>query len=236
VKLRHITFFVVVAAFYVVFVVPASAQTQPTPAPSPRKPSVPRLDVSIGSGVVGGSALDSADADLRGRSDESVQLFTTTSRISTSLPLEVRLGWRLNPRYTIEIRGAWSRPELRTSITGDSEGAPPLTVTETVDLYALDVNVLRFFPRSRPRSMTPFVSAGAGYVGAVHEGLTLLENGFSYRGGGGIKYPLSIRSQGRVNEIGVRADGALAIINGGLVTGSGPTPQVVASGALYLTF
>ena len=197
---------------------------------------MPRLDLSIGSGFFGGSGLDSADADLHGRSGEPFQLFTTTSRIGSSLPLEVRIGWRLNPRYTFEILGAWSRPELRTSIAGDVEGAPALTVVEKVDLYSLDVNLIRFFRRSTPRAMTPFVSAGAGYVGAVHEGLTLLENGFSYRGGGGLKYPFAIRSQGRLNEIGVRADGALVIMNGGLVTGSGPTPQLAASGALYLTF
>ena len=221
---------------FVWFVLAAGAQTKPAPPPSARKPSVPRLDISIGSGFVGGSGLDSADADLRGRSGEPFQLITTTSRIGSSLPLEVRLGWRLNPRYTLEIRGAWSRPELRTSIAGDIEGAAALTVAETVDLYSLDLNVVRFFTRSRPRALTPYVSGGAGYVGAVHEGLTLLENGFSYGGGGGIKYPFAIRSQGRVNEIGVRADGTLGILNGGLVTGNGPTPRFAATGALYLTF
>ena len=234
--MKTLTSFVAVFALFASFAVSAGAQTNPTSTPSTRKPSVPRLDISIGTGFFGGSGLDSADADLRGRSGEPFQLFTTTSRIGSSVPLEVRLGWRLNPRYTIEIRGAWSRPELRTSIAGDIEGASALTVAERVDLYSLDFNVVRLFPRSRPRALTPFVSAGAGYVGAVHEGLTLLENGFSYRGGGGIKYPFALRSQGRVNEIGVRADGALGMLNGGLVTGNGPTPQIAASGALYLTF
>lgn len=223
-------------AIFASFAVPSFAQTQRPPARSPRPPSAPRWDVSVGSGFFSGSALESADADLRGRSNEPFQLFTTTSRIGGSLPLEARLGWHLNPRYTVEIRGAWSRPELQTSIAADVEGAPPVTVAEKVALYTLDLSVVRFFRRSRPRALTPFVSAGAGYVGAVHEGLTLLENGFSYRGGGGIKYPLAVRSRGRLNEIGVRADGALVIMNGGLVTGSGPTPQIVASGALYLTF
>ena len=227
---------VAVFALCASFAVPAIAQTTRPPARSPRGPSVPRLTISVGSGFVSGSGLESADADLRGRSGEPFQLFTTTSRIGGSLPLEARLGWRLSPRYTLEIRGAWARPELQTSIAADVEGAPPVAVAERVDLYSMDLSVVRFFPRSRPRALTPFVSAGAGYVGAVHEGLTLLENGFSYRGGGGIKYPLALRSRGRLNEIGVRADGALVIMNGGLVTGSGPTPQIVASGALYLTF
>ena len=112
----------------------AGAQTKPATAPGPRRPSVPRIDLSVGSGFIGGSGLGDANADLRGRSGAPLQLFATTSRLGASLPLEVRLGYRISPRYTLEMRGAWSRPEIQTSIAGDSEGAPALTVAERVDL------------------------------------------------------------------------------------------------------
>jgi hypothetical protein len=231
-----VSFFAIFAIF-AVFAVGASAQTKPTQRPAPRGPSVPHWDLSVGAGFFSGSGLGSADADLRGRGDQPFQLFATTSRIGASLPLEVRLGYRLSPRYSLEMRGSWSRPELQTSIAGDVEGAPALTVAENVDLYALDLGLVMTFNRSRqPRALTPFISAGAGYVGAVHEGLTLLENGFSVRGGGGVKYPLDVRNQKRIKAVGVRADGALAVLSGGLVSGSGPTPQVAASGSFYLTF
>ena len=218
------------------FVVSAAAQTKPVPTPAPRAPSVPRIDLSIGSGFISGSDLGDAKADLRGRTGGPLQLFATSSRLGGSLPLEVRLGYRLSPRYALEMRGAWSRPEIQTSITGDVEGAPALTVAEKVDLYSLDLGILVIFNRPQPRALTPFISAGAGYAGAVHEGLTLLENGFTYRGGGGIKYPLALRDRARIKAIGVRADGTLIFMSGGLASGFGTTHQVAGSGSLYLTF
>jgi len=224
------------ACVVVSFAVPAAAQRKPTPAPAPRGPSVPRLDLSIGTGFISGSSLGDANADLRGRSGAPLPLFATTSRLGTSPPLEVRLGYRISPRYTLEMRGAWSRPEIQTSIASDIEGAPALTVAEKVDLYSLDLGILVMFNRPRPRALTPFISAGAGYAGAVHEGLTLLESGLTYRGGGGIKYPLALRTRARIKAIGVRADGALIFMSGGLASGFGTTHQAAGSGSLYLTF
>jgi hypothetical protein len=222
--------------FVVCFASVADAQTKPAPAPAPRGPSVPRIDLTVGTGFIGGSGLGDANADLRGRSGGPLQLFTTSSRLGGSLPLEVRLGYQISPRYTLEMRGAWSRPEIQTSIAGDVEGAPALTVAEKVDLYSLDLGILVMFNRPQQRALTPFISAGAGYAGAVHEGLTLLENGFTYRGGGGIKYPLALRNRARIKAIGVRADGALIFMSGGLASGFGTTHQVAGSGSLYFTF
>ena len=228
--------FVFFVSFVVFFSVPALAQTR-RPSPSPtRGPSVPRIDLSIGTGFISGSGLGDANADLRGRSGGPLQLFATSSRLGSSLPLEVRLGYRISPRYTLEMRGAWSRPEIQTSIAGDVEGAPALTVAEKVDFYSLDLGILVLFNRPQARALTPFISAGAGYAGAVHEGLALLENGFTYRGGGGIKYPLALRNRARIKAIGVRADGALIFMSGGLASGFGTTHQVAGSGSLYLTF
>ena len=229
--------FAVFASFAVTSLVSvAGAQTKRPPAPAPRGPSVPRIDLSIGAGFISGSGLGDANADLRGRSGAPLQLFAASSRIGASLPLEVRLGYRISSRYTLEMRGAWSRPEIQASIAGDFEGAPALTVAEHVDLYSLDLGILVMFNRPRPRALTPFISAGAGYAAAVHEGLTLLENGFTYRGGGGIKYPLAVRTRARIKAIGVRADGALLFMSGGLASGFGTTHQLAGSVSLYLTF
>ena len=96
------------------------------------------------------------------------------------------------------MRGAWARPELQTTVTGDVEGAPAITVAEHVDLYSIDVGLFVAFRTTGPRTLVPFVSGGVGYVGAVHEGLTLLENGVVYRGGGGLKYPLAVGRRGRL--------------------------------------
>lgn len=223
-----------VVGFFVIFVVPPSAQSAGAQTPSVTR--APRMELSVGGGFLGASSLGTADADLRGRSNQPFQLFDTSSRIGVSVPLEVRLDVLLGPRYVFEIRGAWSRPELETSVTGDVEGAPALTLIEQVDQYALDLGLLVNLRQMRPRTLVPFVSGGAGYVGAVHEGLTLLENGISFRGGGGFKYPFVMQRRGRIKGLGLRADAALIVMTGGLAGDSDTTRQVATSGSLYLTF
>ena len=214
---------------FVAFVLTATAQ----PAAVPRGP---RMELSVGAGFLGASTLGAADADLRGRSNQSFELFDTSSRIGVSVPLEVRLDVLLAPRYVFEIRGAWSRPELETSVTNDVEGAPGVTLVERVDQYSLDLVLLVNLRPVRPRTLVPFVSGGAGYAGAVHEGLTLLENGISFRGGGGFKYPLVVQRRGRIKGLGIRADAALVLMTGGLAGEGDSSRQVATSGSLYLAF
>ena len=232
--MKRVVFGVLFFVSFTPFVSLVSAQAKP-PAP-PRAPSAPRFDVSIGAGILGGSSLDGANADLRGRTGGPLALFTTSSRIAGSVPLEARWTFPLGPRYALEFRAGWARPELQTRIDGDFEGAPPQTVAERFDLYTLDVGLLMVFRETRPRTMVPFISGGAGYAATVHEGLTLLENGVVYRGGGGFKYPLSVRRQGRVKGMGIRGDAGLVFMTGGAATDSGATRQGAASGSLYLTF
>lgn len=216
-------------ALFAWFAPPAAAQQRTVPR-------APRLEISAGAGFLGGSSLGTADADLRGRSNQPFQLFDTSSRIRGSVPLEVRLDFLLGPRYVFGIRGAWSRPELETSVTGDFESAPPVTVVERVDQYSLDLGLLVNLRQVRTGSLVPFISGGAGYVGAVHEGLTLLESGISFRGGGGVKYPLVMQRRGRIKGVGLRADAALVVMTSGLAAESDATRQLAATGSVYFSF
>jgi hypothetical protein len=228
-------FFIVVFDLFVAFVCAASAQTKPA-TPPPRTPSGPRFDVSIGAGFLSGSSLGGGDAELRARSGQSFELFGTSTRIAASVPIEGRLTFLLGSRYALEFRGAWARPELRTEITGDVEGAPAQTVAEQVSLYSIDGGLLIALRPARPGVIAPFISGGAGYVAAVHEELTLLENGVVYRVGGGFKYPIAARTQRRLKGYGLRADAGLAVMTGGVTTAADATRQLSASGSFYLVF
>lgn len=212
------------------------AAAQAKPDATPRRASGPRFDVSIGGGFLSGSTLADGSAELRSRSGQPFELFTTETRIAASIPIEGRLTFLLGPRSAIEVRGAWARPELRTSIADDAEGASPQIVAERVNLYSLDAGLLIFLRPARAGLIAPFISGGAGYVGAVHEDLTLLENGVLYRGGGGFKYPIALRTQGRLKGYGFRADAGLVVMTGGLTSGAGATRQLAASGSFFLTF
>jgi hypothetical protein len=223
----------VIFDLFVAFVAAAPAQSR---GAQPAAPRGPRIELSVGAGFLGASSLGTADADLRARGNQFFQLFDTSSRVGASVPVEVRLDFLLGPRYVFEVRGAWSRPELETSVTGDVEGAPALTLVERVNQYALDLGLLVHLGQTRPRTLVPFISGGAGYAGAVHEGLTLLENGISFRGGGGLKYPLVTERRGRIKGLGIRADAAFVVMSGGLAGENDATRQVATSGSLYLTF
>ncbi len=168
-------FFFFFFVFFDPFVPFVFSQGKP-PAPQ-RAPSGPRFDLSVGTGILGGGSLGDADAKLRGRAGAPLEFFSTSSRLAASVPLEVRFGFLAGPRWAIEVRGAWARPELRTTVTDDVEGAPAFTAAERVDLYSVDAGLFVAFRPTRLRTLVPFVTGGAGYVGAVHEGLTLLENG-----------------------------------------------------------
>src|SRR5687767_10022280 len=142
----------------VILVAPVSAQNKP-PAAS-RASAGPRLDLSVGGGFLGSGGLGDAEADLRGRSGQPLELFTTRSRLSASVPLEVRVGFPLGTRYAIEVRGVWTRPELETTVGDDFEGATGVTVAERVNLYAVDAGLVVAFARARVGTLAPFLSAG----------------------------------------------------------------------------
>ena len=215
---------------------PLSVAAQSKPAPAPRDPLAPGFELSVGAGFLSGSDLADADADLRNSTGGEFRLFATSSRIGSSFPLEARIGFPLGLRYVFEVRGAWSRPELETTVNGDAEGVPAVSLAETTNQYSIDVGVLVYFNRQRQRTVTPFVSGAVGYVATVHEGLTLLEHGISVRGGGGVKFPLASGRKGRISGYGLRADATLVVMTNGVTSESGATTQVATSGSLYLTF
>lgn len=205
-----------------------SAQTRPA------RP--PRLDLAVGSGIVGGAGLGQSNADLRGRSGEPVGLFETSSRVAMSVPLEVRVGYEPSPRYGLEMRAGYTRPELRTDITGDVEGAPALTAIERVHQYVLDGGIVVPLTRARARAAGPFLSAGAGYGWIVHEGLALLEHGVTFRGGGGARYPLVTRNRGFIRGLGIRGDAAFVVMTGGAALGDGASRHLTATASVYVRF
>jgi hypothetical protein len=96
-----------------------------------------RIEMAGGVGLFGGAALGGEDANLRANSlgNDPYRLFTADSTFDRSRTLEARLGMALTRRYAVEAGLSFSRPELRTAISADVEGAPGLTVVERVDQY-----------------------------------------------------------------------------------------------------
>lgn len=211
-------------------VIPAYAQTLDA-----RR--VRRVEVDAGGGWLGGAGLGSADANLRASDParRSFRLFTTGSRFAPTPTFHVKAGFAVNRRIGVEGGLLFSRPDIRTSVSADVEGAPAVTVAERVDQYVVDANVVIMLTELGLGGRTiPFVAGGAGYLRKLHEGLTLVEQGRVYHAGGGVKHWLLARDRGVVSAAGVRADAGLYLMSGGIAVEDRPRPNVAISGSIFV--
>jgi opacity protein-like surface antigen len=200
------------------------------------QPGAGRFEVSFGGGFQGGASLGSGDAALRTRESGDYRLFTTDSRFAGAGILEARAGMAFTSRYGVEVRVAFSGPELRSRVSEDAEGAPAIEVAERVDQYVVDGALVVAIPGLGIGGLVPFVSGGAGYLRQLHEGQTLIEEGVSYRIGGGVRHHLVTRDRGLVKHVGVRVDASLLILTGGIRIEQEARPHAATTAALFVGF
>jgi hypothetical protein len=195
-----------------------------------------RFEVSFGGGFLGGASVGSGDATLRTREDDDYRLFATDSRFAGAGILEARATMTLTPRYGVQVRFGLSRPELRSAISEDVEGAPSIEVAERVDQYIVDGALVVALPALRVGGIVPFVSGGAGYLRQLHEGQTLVEEGIVYHLGGGARHRLVMRDRGFLKQVGVRVDASLFLLTGGIRIEDEARPHAAMTAALFVAF
>jgi hypothetical protein len=213
------------------FAVPLIARAQAADDAVVRRP-----EAALSAGWLGGSGFGGADANLRTRTGGDYLLFTTDSRIASTPALEARISYALTRRFAVEGRFGFSRPDLRTSISGDVEGAPPIDVAERIDQYTFEGALVVTLPGLRFTSLVPFVSGGAGYLRQLHEGLTLVEEGVLYHLGGGVKHSLFARQRRFIKAAGFRGDVRLHVLTGGIELAESARTHVAALGGFFVTF
>jgi hypothetical protein len=201
--------------------------------------TVAHVELEVGGGLIGGAALGASDADLRANAQarQPFRLFTAESRFVRAPALLVRAAVPLGGRFGLEGGMTWGRPEIRTSLTADAEGAPPLASVERINQFVFDASLVWMLGTVRPgQRLIPFVSGGAGYLRQLHEGRTLIEHGQTYHAGGGIKYWLFTRTGGLLRSAGLKGDARLQLLSGGITFEEGPRSHVAISGSLFVGF
>lgn len=219
------------AAALLLLAAPALAQ--------PVDPPVRRVEVTVGGGWLGGAAVGSRDASLRQNASppEPLRLFSSDTDLSGAPALDAAVGLAFSRRWAVEGGVAFSHPELRTSISGDAEGAPAIAVAERIDQYVVEGRLLVLLEEVRLGGRTvPFVAAGAGYLRQLHEGRTVIEEGHVYHVGGGLKHWLRARGRGFIKAAGLRADARLYVFVAGISFDDGARPHGAVSGAVFVTF
>jgi hypothetical protein len=180
---------------------------------------IQRLEVGGGAGYFTGLNFGSATAALRANNQtpQPYTLFTTDTTLTGSLAGDFTLGARINRRWTVEGHFGYSRPSLETSVGGDAEGAAPITVVERIDQFVIDAGVLFRIDEMQIKRLMPYAAGGAGYLRQLHEGFALIDQGHLYHLGGGITRELMIRTHGVVRATGLRVDGRMYFLSGGVV-------------------
>ena len=200
--------------------------TMPWPASAQR-----RLELGMGGGLAGGLSLRSLDAALTSNNaaGDPFRLFSADPRVAPAAVIEGRVGYRATRRLTIEGVLTVGKPDLTTSLSADVENAPAVEARETLTEYVVTAGASWRFWNRRRRRWAPFVSGGAGVARHVHDGPSLIESGVDAYVGGGLVHQLSART-------GLRVDGRLHLLSGGIADGSDVSPRGTITGSVFVAF
>lgn len=221
----------VIVALFLLILMPAGGWAQTN------QPPLRRFELAVGIGFLGGAALGDADANLQSStSTDPYRLFSTSTRQLDATALDLRAGFDLSRRIGFEAHVMFGHPEVRTTVEGDVEGAPTIDVVERVDQYLIDGGIVFRLSELPVKGVHPFVTAGAGYLRQLHEGLTVIEDGQLFYAGGGARYWIFTRPRGVPRGGGIRGDVRLNVLTGGIVVDDRNRRHVSISGSFFLLF
>jgi Outer membrane protein beta-barrel domain len=115
-------------------------------------------------------------------------LFGTSSRVKPAPGAAVRGAFYLTPRLAVEGFAEYTRATLQTTIVSDFEAATGTEAENTIASYLFGGSVRYHFGAAR---LTPFVSAGAGWLRQLDEDRVTVVSGPELHAGGGVTYRLS---------------------------------------------
>ena len=208
---------------------PAFAQTA--------DPATFRLEAGIGLQWDGRQPLGSRTATETTAAGSTRALFDTSSELAGAAGLSGRIGVRLTHSLVAEAETSYLKPQLRIAISGDAEGAPAVTATETVQQFTIGGGVLWYVPgRVWSPRFAPFAMAGAGYLRQLHEPATLVEAGRYYQFGAGVSALLISGTHVHTTGAGVRADVRALIRSRGVAFDGGSKTSPAAGVSAFVRF
>jgi hypothetical protein len=178
-------------------------------------PELRQHRVTINGGLIwlAGYDIGVSTAELRGNgagaTPPAFALLTADSHLTSAIAPEIRVGFSLSRRWTIEGGGQWAQPHIGIGIAGDAEAPVQELPGEQLQQYVFDGGINWQLPIGMGGRLAPFVGGGAGYLRQLHEDRTFAETGQLYYGGGGARYwlrgghgttrPIGIRGEFRIN-------------------------------------
>ena len=173
-----------------------------------------RYEVAAGVRFVSPEPLGKVDANETTAGGGTFRLFTADSTLDAVLGFEARFGIRVSPALRIETTGSYGASDLKIALNSDVENATAVTATERLAQFTIEGAAVLEPTRWRVGARgAPFISAGAGYVRALHEDRILVDEGVLWHAGGGVNIVLRSSPGG---ALGLRID-ARALFQSGVV-------------------
>jgi hypothetical protein len=181
----------------------------------------PKVELSLGAIAAGATSAGTTTAQLIDSSGQPVTLFEAEHRTTWAAGLEAGVGFRVSPRWSIDLSGSWARPDLQTRISDDVEDAPPVTATLGMHRFTVAVGATRVVAR-RGR-LAPYVRVAAAWVRELTVDRALVDDGVAADVGSGLKYWVREAQSGWLGHVALRADVRLTVRRGGITLGETAT-------------
>ena len=198
--------FTLVLAVLLSVAVQAQAQT----------PGAGRVEVSGGARWIGPMAFGTTGATETTFGGGTRTLFDSASQLDPSVGGSVAVGVRLTRSLLAEFAVAYNPTGLSTRISGDVEGVADLTVKAPVTQFLFEGGVQARPARWTRGRLSPFVTAGIGYLRQLNDGRTLVETGRAWYLGGGLYYERAATHPRRLKATGIRADLRALVLRDGV--------------------
>lgn len=216
----------VIALVWMVLPVQAEAQG----AAAPRKP----MDLSLGVVFIAPASLGSVEANLLDGSGNPFLLFRADNDTGPGLGFEATIGSPVGKRFDIEFTGAWTRFDVRSTVSDDFEDVPDVTLEDTLTRFSVEGAVLWRFAEGARAGW--FLRGGAGWMRELSSDSALAEDGVVANAGIGVKYWMRTNAAGE-GRLGLRAEFRVLARTGGIeIDERSVSVWPAASGALVVRF
>jgi hypothetical protein len=199
-------------------------------------PPPSRVEIGIGGLWIGRQPLGQRNLTETAAAGTAQTVFSLSSELAGGAGFAGRAGVRVTRSFVVEAEGSYIKPQLRIALSGDTEGAAPVTAIETIQQFTIGGGVLWYVPVSRTPHVAPFVTAGGGYLRQLHEQATLADAGRFYQVGGGISVLLVTGRHLQTKGIGARLDARAVIRSKGVAFDGGSKTSPAAGLSAFVRF
>ena len=173
----------------------------------------PRLLFDAGPVFIGGASAGIATVTYPAADGSLIPQFSLDKSFGPAIGVNSHLAIRVSSRVALEVTAMWARPELRTKLAGDTDGADNETATQSVDRFVVGAGAsvgLKQFGRWQA-----FARGSFGWLRELSDDQSLYQDGWNAQAGGGANFVWK-EKRGHFRPYGVRTEIWLDIRHGGM--------------------